>query len=79
MQLWVGGEEEVEMKSYLFHVSFRHVNVSVHPLKVLLRPVGLLAVPLEPPLTLRRGQGKKTSVTHGETRPNKTERKKFDI
>lgn len=49
-----GGDEK-----YLFHVSFRHVNVSVHPLKVLLRPVGLLAVPLEPPLTLRRGQGKK--------------------
>lgn len=64
-----GGDEK-----YLFHVRFRHVDVSVHPLKVLLRPVGLLAVPLEPPLRLRRGQGGKKPPSHTVKR-DQTKRK----
>lgn len=55
------GEVEVEDEKYLLHVSFRHINVSIHLLKVLLCPVGLLAVPLEPPLTLQKRRGKPRS------------------
>jgi hypothetical protein len=38
---------------HLFNVCLCHIDVSVHLLKVLLRPVGLFAVPLKPPLTLQ--------------------------
>lgn len=69
--------KEVKLQKYLFHISFRHINVSIHLLKVLLCPVGLLAVPLEPPLTLQKGTGKSLSrMAKNQTHKNKREKKK---
>lgn len=64
-----GKQEAGPLSPYLFDIRFRDVDVRIHFLKVLLGPVGLLAVPLKPPLTLEaeeRGGG--GGVTNGTRR-----------
>lgn len=60
-----GSENE---SSHLFHVGLGHVDVGIHLLKVLLCTVGLLAVTLKPPLTLKTEHSQaRWSVTHPVT------------
>lgn len=43
-------------KTYLFHVCFCHVNISIHLLKVLVRSVCLFAFPFKLSFTLKKGE-----------------------
>lgn len=47
-----GKRETGLLSPYLFNIRFCDVDVSIHFLKVLLRPVSLLAIPLKSPLAL---------------------------
>ena len=51
-------------RTYLLHVCFRYIDVGVHSLKVLLRPVRLFTVSLEPPFTLRGEQSHSSFRCH---------------
>lgn len=47
-----GKREPGSLSPHLFNICFGDVDVSVHFLKVLLRPLSLLAIPLKSPLAL---------------------------